>query len=154
LQTIRSKGGFIVAATQGLIGLDLALGRPSRLHLISNFNNYFVFRSNEAEVQNFAENINFQTEESSQMGFLADTQERKETAFNNLEDFPTGYAIIKLANGWSSSRALKLQRLFVKTPQIGKKAENRDILGAYFEKVQKRIFENDSRNKSFEEPKF
>lgn len=51
LQTIRSKGGFVVAAPQGLVSLDMAIGRANREQLMLNFNNRFIFRSEEREVK-------------------------------------------------------------------------------------------------------
>ena len=47
MQTIRSKRGFVIAATQGLVGLDLSIGEQARRRLMTNFNNVFVFKSNE-----------------------------------------------------------------------------------------------------------
>lgn len=39
MQTIRSKRGFVIAATQGLVGLDLSIGEQARRRLMTNFNN-------------------------------------------------------------------------------------------------------------------
>ena len=58
LQTIRSKGGFVVAATQGLVSLDMAIGRATREQLMLNFNNRFIFRSEEIEVKALVDEMN------------------------------------------------------------------------------------------------
>ena len=58
LQTIRSKGGFMVAATQGLVSLDMAVGRANREQLMLNFNNRFIFRSEEREVKALVDEMN------------------------------------------------------------------------------------------------
>ena len=58
LQTIRSKGGFVVAATQGLVSLDMAVGRANREQLMLNFNNRFIFRSEEREVKALVDEMN------------------------------------------------------------------------------------------------
>lgn len=57
MQTIRSKRGFVIAATQGLVGLDLSIGEQARRRLMTNFNNVFVFKSNEHFVGHFEKSI-------------------------------------------------------------------------------------------------
>ena len=69
LQTIRSKGGFVVAATQGLVSLDMAIGRATREQLMLNFNNRFIFRSEEREVKALVDEMNLFSSGSS-VGFF------------------------------------------------------------------------------------
>ena len=69
LQTIRSKGGFVVAATQGLVSLDMAVGRANREQIMLNFNNRFIFRSEEREVKALVDEMNLFSSGSS-VGFF------------------------------------------------------------------------------------
>ena len=115
MQTIRSKRGFVVAATQGLIGLDIAVGESERELLMANFNNFFLFRSNEPEVAQMAENMRGKFR-GRQIGFLAATQEAPEEISAEPENLPTGYAFVKLANGFRSDGAIELERIYTTPP--------------------------------------
>ena len=55
LQSLRSKRAFVVAATQGLISLDMVIGAKAREALLINFNNLFFFNSHEAQIDAFAQ---------------------------------------------------------------------------------------------------
>ena len=55
LQSLRSKRAFVVAATQGLISLDMIIGTPARQALLINFNNLFLLNSHEPQVDAFAQ---------------------------------------------------------------------------------------------------
>lgn len=96
LQTIRSKGGFMVAATQGLVSLDMAVGRANREQLMLNFNNRFIFRSEEREVKALVDEMGLFSSGNS-VGFFPNGQERVPL---DVEESPTGYVVIKLANGF------------------------------------------------------
>jgi len=54
LAMIRSRGGFIVAATQSLAALDVVVGKPSRDAALANFANLVFFRGRDAEVDAIA----------------------------------------------------------------------------------------------------
>lgn len=54
LGMIRSRRGFVLAATQGLSALDLKIGITSRRAAISNFSNLFFFRGRDSELDVFA----------------------------------------------------------------------------------------------------
>lgn len=54
LATLRSKGGFVVAATQGLSALSELLGSSRRDALLLNFNTTFLFQTSEAETDVYA----------------------------------------------------------------------------------------------------
>lgn len=54
LSLIRSRNGCILAAVQGLAGLDLAIGPYSRKAVLANFSNLFFFRSRDPEVDAIA----------------------------------------------------------------------------------------------------
>jgi len=51
---IRSRGGFVVAATQSLAALDVAIGKPSRDAALANFANLVFFRGRDPEVDAIA----------------------------------------------------------------------------------------------------
>lgn len=84
LQTIRSKGGFMVAATQGLVSLDMAVGRANREQLMLNFNNRFIFRSEEREVKALVDEMNLFSSGSS-VGFFPNGFKKVSL---NVEEFP------------------------------------------------------------------
>ena len=42
----------------------------------------------------------------------------------NIEEFPTGYAVIKLANGFKTKSPVQLERLFIKPPNPQQPADN------------------------------
>ena len=123
LQTIRSKGGFVVVVTQGLVSLDMAIGRVNREQLMLNFNNRFIFRSEEREVKALVDEMNLFSSGNS-VGFFPNGLECVPL---NVEEFPTGYAVIKLANGFKTKSPVQLERLFIETtnPQ---QPENNDPL--------------------------
>ncbi len=54
LSMIRSRGGFLIAATQSLAALDVAIGRPAREAALANFANLAFFRSRDPEVDALA----------------------------------------------------------------------------------------------------
>lgn len=54
LSLIRSRQGGILAAAQGLAGLDLAIGPYSRRATLANFANLFFFRSRDTELDALA----------------------------------------------------------------------------------------------------
>jgi len=130
LQTIRSKGGFVVAATQGLVSLDMAVGRANREQLMLNFNNRFIFRSEEKEVKALDEMDLFSS--GSSVGFFPNGLEKVSL---NVEEFPTGYAVIKLANGFKTKSPVQLERLFIKSPTL-QQPENNDPLRNCMDKLR------------------
>lgn len=54
LSMIRSRGGFVVAATQGTASLDLRIGANSRRSALSNFANLFLLRGRDSELDGYA----------------------------------------------------------------------------------------------------
>ena len=131
LQTIRSKGGFVVAATQGLVSLDMAVGRANREQLMLNFNNRFIFRSEEREVKALVDEMDLFSSGSS-VGFFPNGLE---SVSLNVEEFPTGYAVIKLANGFKTKSPVQLERLFIKSPN-SQQPENNDTLRNCMDKLR------------------
>ena len=131
LQTIRSKGGFVVAATQGLVSLDMAVGRVNREQLMLNFNNRFIFRSEEMEVKALVDEMDLFSSGSS-VGFFPNGLEKVSL---NVEEFPTGYAVIKLANGFKTKSPIQLERLFIKSP-TPQQPENNDPLRNCMDKLR------------------
>ena len=131
LQTIRSKGGFVVAATQGLVSLDMAVGRANREQLMLNFNNRFIFHSEEREVKALVDEMNLFSSGSS-VGFFPNGLEKVPL---NVEEFPTGYAVIKLANGFKTQSPVQLERLFIKSPS-SQQPENSDPLRNCMDKLR------------------
>ena len=97
---------------QGLVSLDMAVGRENREQLMLNFNNRFIFRSEEREVKALVDEIDLFSSGSS-VGFFPNSLERVSL---NIEEFPTGYAVMKLANGFKTKSPVKLERLFIKSP--------------------------------------
>lgn len=118
MQTIRSKRGFVIAATQGLVGLDLALGESARRRLMTNFNNVFVFKSNEREVLELVEDLNFCEPQSGKIGFGSDSQPCNRHEPITFANAPAGYAAIKLANGFQSNGLVEIERLYVDVPPM------------------------------------
>jgi len=131
LQTIRSKGGFVVAATQGLVSLDMAIGRATREQLMLNFNNRFIFRSEEREVKALVDEMNLFSSGSS-VGFFPNGFKKVSL---NVEEFPTGYAVIKLANGFKTKSPVQLERLFIETTKL-QHPENNDPLSSCMDKLR------------------
>ena len=134
LQTIRSKGGFVVAATQGLVSLDMAVDRANREQLMLNFNNRFILHSEEREVKALVDEMDLFSSGSS-VGFFPNGLE---TVSLNVEEFPTGYAVIKLANGFKTKSPVQLERLFIETatPQ---QPENNDPLRNFMDKLRSAV---------------
>lgn len=118
MQTIRSKRGFVIAATQGLVGLDLSIGEQARRRLMTNFNNVFVFKSNEREVLELVDDLNFCEPQSGKIGFGSDSQPCNRHESITLANAPSGYAAIKLADGFQSNGLVEIERLFVDAPPI------------------------------------
>jgi hypothetical protein len=54
LSMVRSRGGFVLAATQSVAALDLRFGANSRRAAISNFANLFLLRGRDAELDAMA----------------------------------------------------------------------------------------------------
>ncbi|MBE0542222.1 MAG: type IV secretion system DNA-binding domain-containing protein [Verrucomicrobia bacterium] len=54
LALLRSKGGFVVACSQGINGLDEAIGQRQRRALMANFNSVFYFASREDQTDEHA----------------------------------------------------------------------------------------------------
>ncbi len=131
LQTIRSKGGFVVAATQGLVSLDMAIGRVNREQLMLNFNNRFIFRSEEMEVKALVDEMNLFSPGSS-VGFFPNGFKKVSL---NVEEFHTGYAVIKLANGFKTKSPVQLERLFIESPN-SQQPENNDPLRNCMDKLR------------------
>ena len=131
LQTIRSKGGFVVVATQGLVSLDMAIGRANREQLMLNFNNRFIFRSEEREVKALVDEMNLFSSGSS-VGFFPSGFKKVSL---NVEEFPTGYAVIKLANGFKTKSPVQLERLFIESPN-SQHPENSDPLRNCMDKLR------------------
>ena len=131
LQTIRSKGGFVVAATQGLVSLDMTVGRANREQLMLNFNNRFIFRSEEREVKALVDEMNLFSSGNS-VGFFPNGFKKVSL---NVEEFPTGYAVIKLANGFKTKSPVQLERLFIESPN-SQQPENNDPLRNCMDKLR------------------
>lgn len=127
MQTIRSKRGFVIAATQGLVGVDLAIGESARRRLMTNFNNVFVFKSNEREVLELVEDLNFCEPQSGKIGFGSDSQSCNRHEPITLANAPTGYAAIKLANGFQSNGLVEIERLFVDAPPMSESKRESEI---------------------------
>ena len=103
MQTIRSKRGFVIAATQGLVGVDLAIGEQAR---------------------------HFCEPQSGKIGFGSDSQSCNRHEPITLANAPTGYAAIKLANGFQSNGLVEIERLYVDAPQCQKANANRKSTSA------------------------
>ena len=131
LQTIRSKGGFVVAATQGLVSLDMAIGRANREQLMLNFNNRFIFHSEEREVKALVDEMDLFSS-GSNVGFFPNGFKKVSL---NVEEFPTGYAVIKLANGFKTQSPVQLERLFIETTKL-QHPENNDPLSRCMDKLR------------------
>lgn len=118
MQIIRSKRGFVIAATQGLVGLDLSIGEQARHRLMTNFNNVFVFKSNEREVIELVEDLNFCEPTKGKIGFGSDSQSCNRHEPITLANAPTGYAAIKLADSFQSNGLVEIERLYVDAPPM------------------------------------
>ena len=95
---------------------------------MTNFNNYFFFRSNEYEVQNLCNNMTFTSATNERnIGFLAEPESATPPQNIEVENLDTGYAYVKLANGYRSNVPLKMERLYVKLlPEPKDKPEQPD----------------------------
>ena len=127
MQTIRSKRGFVIAATQGLVGLDLAIGESARRRLMTNFNNVFVFKSNEREVLELVEDLNFCEPPKGKIGFGNDSQSCSKREPITLVNATAGYAAIKLADGFQSNGLVEIERLFVDAPPMPESKRESEI---------------------------
>ena len=127
MQTIRSKRGFVIAATQGLVGIDLAIGESARCRLMTNFNNVFVFKSNEREVLELVDDLNFCEPTHGKIGFGSDSQFCSKREPITLANAPAGYAAIKLANGFQSNGLVEIERLFVDAPPMPESKRESEI---------------------------
>ena len=96
-----------------------------------NFNNRFIFRSEEREVKALVDEMNLFSSGSS-VGFFPNGLERVPL---NVEEFPTGYAVIKLANGFKTKSPVQLERLFIKSPN-SQQPENNDTLRNCMDKLR------------------
>ncbi len=126
MQTIRSKRGFVIAATQGLVGVDLAIGESARRRLMTNFNNVFVFKSNEREVLELVEDLNFCEPTKGKIGFGNNIICEKREPIT-LANAPAGYAAIKLADGFQSNGLVEIERLYVDAPPMPESRRESEI---------------------------
>lgn len=126
MQTIRSKRGFVIAATQGLVGLDLSIGEQARRRLMTNFNIVFVFKSNEREVLELVDDLNFCEPQKSKIGFGNNTICKRYESIT-LANAPAGYAAIKIADGFQSNGLVEIERLFVDAPPIPESRRESEI---------------------------
>ncbi len=126
MQTIRSKRGFVIAATQGFVGLDLSIGEQARRRLMTNFNNVFVFKSNEREVLELVDDLNFCEPQKSKIGFGNNTICKRYESIT-LANAPAGYAAIKLADGFQSNGLVEIERLFVDAPTMPENKRESEI---------------------------
>jgi len=126
MQTIRSKRGFVIAATQGLVGLDLSIGEQARRRLMTNFNNVFVFKSNEREVLELVDDLNFCEPQKDKIGFGNNIICEKHEPIT-LANAPAGYAAIKLANGFQSNGLVEIERLYVDAPPMPESRRKSEI---------------------------
>lgn len=127
MQTIRSKRGFVIVATQGLVGVDLAIGESARRRLMTNFNNVFVFKTNEQEVLELVEDLNFCEPPHGKIGFGSDSQSCNRHEPITLANAPAGYAAIKLANGFQSNGLVEIERLYVDAPPMPESKRESEI---------------------------
>ncbi len=97
MQTIRSKRGMVIAATQGFSGLEAILGESETMMALTNFNNVFLFRTNEGD--------RFGLFNIDETRFSFDTP---------IPNLATGMAYVKTADGFISDTALEIKRLYVK----------------------------------------
>ena len=68
----------------------------------------------------------------SSVGFFPNGLERVPL---NVDEFPTGYAVIKLANGFKTKSPVQLERLFIKSPSF-QQPENNDPLSSCMDKLR------------------
>lgn len=117
----------MIAATQGLVGLDLSIGEQARRRLMTNFNNVFVFKSNEREVLELVDDLNFSEPQSGKIGFGSDSQSYKKREPITLSNAPAGYAAIKLVDGFQSNGLVEIERLFVDAPPMPENKRESEI---------------------------
>ena len=66
---------------------------------------------------------------------LASSQTVLKRVSLNIEEFPTGYAVIKLANGFKTKSPIQLERLFIETTKL-QHPENNDPLRNCMDKLR------------------
>lgn len=82
---------------------------------MTNFNNVFVFKSNEREVLELVDDLNFCEPPRGKIGFGNDSQSCNKRETITLANALAGYAAIKLADGFQSNGLVEIERLFVDT---------------------------------------
>jgi hypothetical protein len=149
LQSLRSKRAFVVAATQGLISLDMAIGDRAREALLVNFNNLFLFNSHEEQVDHFARAhfglahrcVESSLEvEDSRAGASVTTDRRRSNFHARVEDWvcPLGrlsrleanQAFVSLAGGRKFIEPLWIQPLYYEVPIAEAPVSNRQTRSA------------------------
>lgn len=96
---------------------------------MTNFNNVFVFKSNEREVLELVDDLNFCEPPKDKIGFGNNIICEKHEPIT-LANAPAGYAAIKLANGFQSNGLVEIERLYVDAPQCQKASANRKLTSA------------------------
>ena len=114
-----------------MVSLDMAVGRATREQLMLNFNNRFIFHSEEREVKALVDEMNLFSSGNS-VGFFPNGFKKVSL---NIEEFPTGYAVIKLANGFKTKSPVQLERLFIETTKL-QHPENHDPLRNCMDKLR------------------
>ncbi len=139
LQVMRSRGGFLIACTQGLVNIDIQVSTGIRSALLVNFANWFMLHSNEPELDQRA-TIMFGTVESTPV--RVDTgyhdsfapavarerqlQERLVCPPGALGRLEQHQAYISLANGFKTPTAYWLVPLFAGKAATRRKPTNFD----------------------------
>ena len=95
-----------------------------------NFNNVFVFKSNEREVIELVEDLNFCEPPHGKIGFGSDSQSCNRHEPITLANAPAGYAAIKLANGFQLNGLVEIERLYVDAPPMPEASANRKLTSA------------------------
>ncbi len=130
LATLRGKGIFVVAATQGLIQLDLILGVGSTEALLINFSNLILMRSQETgHLYAVAERIFGQKPPRVFPGYRFDDRPLVIPSYpfalppepvcppGALARLETHQAFVQLANGYKTSEPVWLAPLFLPEPE-------------------------------------
>ena len=94
---------------------------------MTNFNNVFVFKSNEREVLELVEDLNFCEPQSGKIGFGSDSQPYEVHESITLANAPAGYAAIKLADGSQSNGLVEIERLYVDAPPMPESKRESEI---------------------------
>lgn len=93
---------------------------------MTNFNNVFVFKSNEREVLELVDGLNFCEPTKGKIGFGSNAIcERYEPI--TLANAPAGCAAIKLVDGFQSNGLVEIERLFVDTPPMPESRRESEI---------------------------